>query len=336
MAKLLNSIPELIIVLKTIIVASRAVLIFFVMWLIIIYVFAVIFRQMTDGEDVGGKYFASVPAAMNTLLLEGVLPDSATIVTDLSEANPWCWPIIMFFIALATLTVMYLLIGVLVDVVSTVASAEKEAILTQFISGTLREALTIQGYDVSQDGQGISRDDFKNILQIPDIVQVIEGAGVDVVALCDMSDMIFDDVEKGGTGSNLDFVGVMDIVLNMRGTNPATVKDVKEQLRVLKVMMQDAVKSLQGKIHEEMKGLRSEILENSRNMDFDDTVSCRGFGTFRSEGERFTNTSMQSGFTTSFDGPSLGALIDMETGHDVPGSPDGEPVDLLLDPYEGS
>merc|ERR1719408_40524 len=69
MARILRMVPELVVLIKTIGVASRSVFFFFIFWLIIIYVFSVLFRQVTKGTDVGDLYFSTVPNAMNTLLL---------------------------------------------------------------------------------------------------------------------------------------------------------------------------------------------------------------------------------------------------------------------------
>merc|ERR1719440_643952 len=48
MVRLLRSVPELLIIIKGIHHASRSVMVFFTLYLIIIYVYAVIFRQLTE------------------------------------------------------------------------------------------------------------------------------------------------------------------------------------------------------------------------------------------------------------------------------------------------
>merc|ERR1712232_1179668 len=113
MVRLFRAVPELVVLMKGILVASRSVLVFFLLWIIIIYVFAVIFRQITDGDAIGDQYFETVPDAMNTLLLDGILPDTSQLVNDMAGANPILWPIVMFFILLSCVTIMYMLVGVL-------------------------------------------------------------------------------------------------------------------------------------------------------------------------------------------------------------------------------
>merc|ERR1719158_2635346 len=74
--------------------------------------------------------------------------------------------------------------------------------------------------------------DFDKFLIQPDVAMIIQDVGVDVVGLLDMADMIYEDKVKKGKG--LEFPDFIDVVLNMRGTNPSTVKDVKQQIRFMK------------------------------------------------------------------------------------------------------
>merc|ERR1719162_2644543 len=91
MARILRSVPELVVLLKGIGAASRSVCVFFLLWLIIIYIFAVVFRQITQGSDLEEAYFSSVPAGMNTLLLEAILPDNAALINMAGANNMLFW-----------------------------------------------------------------------------------------------------------------------------------------------------------------------------------------------------------------------------------------------------
>merc|ERR1712232_1034379 len=126
----------------------------------------------------GSKYFDNVPTAMNTLLVDGVLPDTSQIVHDLTEASPYYWPIIMAFVALASLTLMFMLIGVLVDVIGNVASTEKEAMTVSALAGELRSAMASLERDVNQP---LLKEDFQKLLIEHDIVRIIQQVGVDVM-----------------------------------------------------------------------------------------------------------------------------------------------------------
>ncbi|CAE8609430.1 unnamed protein product [Polarella glacialis] len=127
MAKLLRAMPELTIIVKGIGYAARSVAVFLILWIILIFVFAVVLRQLTAGSEIGDRYFESVPASMNTLFLEGIFPDTAHFVHDLHSGNKILWPFIVIFLLLASVTVMYMLVGVLVGVIHT-ARAQAEHI----------------------------------------------------------------------------------------------------------------------------------------------------------------------------------------------------------------
>jgi len=247
MARLLRSVPELMVLMKGVGAAARSVVVFLALWLIIIYVFGVLCRQLTDGDEIGNQYFRTVPEAMNTLLLDGLLPDNAPIVHAVTSASPILFPIWMIFILLACITLMYMLVGVLVDVVAVISCSEKESMTVGAVASELREAMENLGRDESST---MSRLEFQKLLMEPQIAKIVQGVGVDVVVLMDMSEIIFEDMEK--SGHEMTFHTFCDIVLNMRGHNVATVKDIKEHLRVTKAMIKESTSGPLAKVQTEL------------------------------------------------------------------------------------
>jgi len=245
-----------VILIKGIGAASRSVCVFFLLWLIIIYVFAVVFRQLADGSEVGDGYFGSVPEAMNTLLLRGILADKADLVNDVATDNAFFWCIMIFFIGLAGITVMYMLVGVLVDVVSVIAATEKEAMTVQLVANGLREKLEHLGRDTEAP---ITKYEFKHLISMPEIAAIIQDIGVDVVVLIDMADVLYDDPNIDPMG--LSFQAFVEIILNMRGNNEATVKDVKELVRVMKNLIKSSTTESLKSIRAEFAVIRNEIWE---------------------------------------------------------------------------
>ncbi|CAK9052209.1 Dual specificity protein phosphatase 9 [Durusdinium trenchii] len=123
--RLLRAVPELAIIVKAIGLSARSVTVFFALWLVLIYVFAITLRQLTSGTDFGQSYFSSVPDAMDTLLLDGILADYAPLAHAVPNGHPIEWILIIFFVLLASITIMYMLVGVLVEVVGALAHAEQ-------------------------------------------------------------------------------------------------------------------------------------------------------------------------------------------------------------------
>jgi len=130
---------------------------------------------------------------------------------------------------LAGVMLMFMLIGVLCEVVSAIASTEKEGILAGNVAGGLREAFVSLGMDHDAP---LSKRQFQELLYEPLIVDRLTDVGTDPVVLLDMSEVIFDSLDKDGQGMR--FEKFVDVVLSMRGHNTATVKDTTSQLLVIK------------------------------------------------------------------------------------------------------
>jgi hypothetical protein len=242
---------------------------------------------MMKETDVGEKYFKTVPEAMNNLLLDGMLPLYAPIVKDVSRENFLFWPVVMSFVLLASITVMNMLVGVLVEVVRTVADREREAMTVIHVTNELRKVMhhfieegcesgsssaffktfantksssraTLANID-AHEIPDMSRECFEEFLTSKGVISLLQDCGVDAVALLDSADMIFEEKEKNGK-QGLSFVDFVEIVLNMRGTNPATVKDVKEQVRVLTVRTKENAILSETKMTKLILKVRSDIM----------------------------------------------------------------------------
>jgi hypothetical protein len=258
MARLFKAMPELVILLKGIGVAARSVSVFFVLWVIIIYVFAILFRQLTEGDAIGDEYFRTVPDAMNTLLLDGILPETSDLVNELAHAKPFLWPIILFFVLFASVTLMYMLMGVLVDVVSAIACTEKEGMTVMLLASSLRAALEDMGRDTEAS---ISKIEFQELMVDKEIARICQSVDVDVVMCVDMVDVIFEAFDK--EGKDMKFAEFIDTLLKMRGHNTATVKDIKAQLKVIKQLVADNMNTLLKQIAGEFTQLRTELKEQA-------------------------------------------------------------------------
>lgn len=273
MAKLMHAVPELTIILKGIKLALRSVLVFFLFWAMVVYVFALILRQLTEGDSVGLQYFSNVPHSVNNLLLYGIIPDQRDLVDAATTVGAWMWPLIVCFFFFVSITIMYMLVGVLVDVMRVTSQTEKEGITITYLAQEFREKM--EQLSCNPD-EPISQFEFQKLLLEPEIALVLAGEGVDVIALVDSLDMIYEDVSKSGK-DGLDFAAAMDLILNMRGNNPATVKDVKEQLRIVKSLVKTSQFTIVDKMNSEfthmqslLKELREEALQREIQGELDE------------------------------------------------------------------
>ncbi|CAE7233177.1 NaCP60E [Symbiodinium microadriaticum] len=248
MARLLRSVPELLIIVRAIAIALRSVFFLMVLLLGLVYVFALLFSQLFDGKNqppgtLAHKSFGSLPQAMNTLLMAGALPDQSSLVEDAGAVHFLLYPLMLLYMLLASLTVMNMLVGILCEVVSVVSAVEKEEILLKSVKTHLKQLLLDAEADEDGDGS-ISRREFDKMLTNPTCVRTLNEVGVDVFALVDLADFIFEQKD------HLDFAAFMDAVLQLRGSNTATVKDIVDLQKLIVnhfKVMEDVIAELAGK-----------------------------------------------------------------------------------------
>merc|ERR1712125_301572 len=77
----------------------------------------------------------------------------------------------------------------------------------------------------------ISRATFEDLLTKPNAIKVIHQVGVDVIGLVDQTDFIFENDQE------LTFAEFFDLILKLRGSNTATVKDMVDLRKLLRTEM---------------------------------------------------------------------------------------------------
>eukprot|EP00929_Paragymnodinium_shiwhaense_P099130 TRINITY_DN6068_c0_g2_i1.p1 TRINITY_DN6068_c0_g2~~TRINITY_DN6068_c0_g2_i1.p1 ORF type:complete len:712 (+),score=123.61 TRINITY_DN6068_c0_g2_i1:150-2285(+) len=247
MVKLMQAIPELLIMIKGIAAASRSVFFTLCLLAVVIYIFGIAFRLLTNGTALGSTHFPSVPGSMASLLLLGTLPDMAPIVEACSAENILLGALVLTFILIGSLTVMNMLVGVLVEVVSVVAALEKEQMDAAFVKSSLLGILDIQGIDISEN-KNLSKAEVEALVLSPAAARVLGEVGVDVVSLVDFVDFIYDEVAKD---DELSFVSLFELILQLRGTNTATVRDIVD----LRRFVSQSSKQLQEQLSDIARGV---------------------------------------------------------------------------------
>merc|ERR1719272_350308 len=124
------------------------------------------------------------------------------------------------YIGLAGLTVMNMLIGVLCEVVSAVADKERDDIRTENLLEKMKEVITKLDADANQM---ISYREFTEIMGMPEALAALEAVGVNAVGIVDFAELFF---FEGGQPVELTFEAFMEVVLDLRESNTATVKDL--------------------------------------------------------------------------------------------------------------
>merc|ERR1712232_558932 len=106
MAKLMRALPELLILIKGIIIATRTVFFTLFLLMLIIYVYAVLFTLLCKEDPELKGNFGAMKLSMVTLLIAGAFPDLEDIMGMIMERSVIYWFLFVSFVLLASLTVM--------------------------------------------------------------------------------------------------------------------------------------------------------------------------------------------------------------------------------------
>lgn len=224
LVRMLRSMPELMILVKGMVTATKTVIYVLALLFIVLYVFAIALVQLASGTDYGDAHFAHVGLAMFSLLMHGTfLDDLAAFCTDIrayNDVQSWvCMCLVLLVICLSTV-LLNMLVGVLCEVVDAVAAHEKEETLT--VNARDKMGRLVQELDTNGD-RTISHRELKQILEYPEALTNLQDIGVDPVSIIDFADLFF---LRDGETVDLPFKDFMDFVLDLRGTNILAVKDI--------------------------------------------------------------------------------------------------------------
>jgi len=223
-----------------------------------------------------------LPDTMWTLLLSGAFLDSpAKCANNLMEVSVPLAFVFILFVILAAFLLLNMLVGLLCEVVNAVTSVEKERITVAYVKCKLMGVL--QSLDT--DGNGtISKDEFNQMLNIPEAVQALTELGVDVPNLLSLSDHLFeapDAFQKVGTcltkntgdsspdssgilveeSEQMTFADFLEMVIRLRSTNKPSVLDIVD----LRKLILDSQKNVHKGI-DALEGTGHELLSQIQNM----------------------------------------------------------------------
>jgi len=248
----LRALPDLMILLKGLLAAVRSVFFTFCLLLLVIYIFAIAIKQLSDETYMGSKYFNGVPKSMYTLFVRGaLLDDIAVLVEEVFDESPIVAGLLMMFILAASVTIMNMLVGVLCQVVTTVAAVEKEEMTVGIFESKLRAVA--ERLDQNHDGN-ISMEEFCLILHDPAAAKALQAVGVDPVGLIDYADCIFE-TEDGSANKDLSFGQFIEVVLDLRGACTATVKNVIDLRKYMHSMSRQTQTRLEERLERIEEGL---------------------------------------------------------------------------------
>jgi len=274
--RMLRSLPELMILIKGMVTAMTSVLYVMGLLVMLTYVFAIAFTQLTVGTLAGELFFANIGLSMYSLLIHATfMDDLAAFANELKTDELWyCLVLAIIFIFLASLTLMNMLVGVLCEVVSAVAVTEKEECLSFKMVETMKHVL--EKLDTNED-KHISYKEFTAIVSDPEALECFKDVGVDPMICLDFADLFF---FADGEPTELSFEEFIDVVMNLRESNEAKVQDIyniwhqiqsyrQQDQESMQRTLESTTTKLEMKIeekHDRLQGLMEDVFQELRSI----------------------------------------------------------------------
>jgi voltage-gated sodium channel len=226
--KLLHAAPEIAVLIKGMLAASRSVLVTMLLLVFLLCVFGLVCRTQAKSDTyLEDLYFGSVGQSMWTLFLHGTLLDSVSVPMNiLKERNVGMCIIFTVFVFLSNLTVMNMLIGILCDVVARVKVEETDRDERHQLRSALSKML--ECYDFNHNGL-LEEKEFVLLMENPDIIEILKKFGTDVGGLLTLSSIVFADCTGLSKAGSLSFDEFLDLAARLKGDHSARVTDVVEQ-----------------------------------------------------------------------------------------------------------
>jgi len=209
------------IMIKGIIKATASVSYTLGLLLLITYVFSIALVQLSNGTEMKEEFFRSVPLGVYSLVIYATFLDDLSYFGDRVKAESTaCLILCTRFVILASMTVMNMLVGVLCEVISAVAVEEKESMITDKVYEKFGEFC--EKLDTNVNGL-ISWTEFQQLAVLPDAIEALESVNIDPIGMIDFAeDFFFDD----GQFKELSFPQFMDMLLDLRGGQDASLRDI--------------------------------------------------------------------------------------------------------------
>jgi len=215
-----RSMPVLLTFIDGMVKGVKAVATSMVLLIGVIYIFAILFTQLLGDTPPFQSSFGTVLTSMHFLFLTALCSIDKNFIIQMLDAGWMCWLIWLFFILVANLTIMRMLTGVILSLVQDVNGQNKD-------HGRKLEMMRAICTMVDQNNDDrISREEFKNLANHPDLMERLIESGVD------LGFFVKTMLEEWPEGD--EDVPVTHMVTQMfkcRGSNPATLEDMLKQNR---------------------------------------------------------------------------------------------------------
>jgi len=245
--------PEVMTLMKGFLAAIRSVFFTMLLLIVLVYVFAIIFKTQSVGDPELESIFPDVFRAAWVLILQGVFMDGPTQVLDQIKVNSYSLTAVFFvFIILSSFTIMNMLIGILCNVIAQVSDNDANEALEARFRASLLTLLEVHDKDGDQQ---LHSDEFDLFVNNPEVITLLKRNDVNANDLRQLKTVLYEQAiapDKSNRSSmstrwknsdQLHFEDFVKAVLRLRGANTATVSDivnVRDYLRIRLDELQEA------------------------------------------------------------------------------------------------
>mmetsp|Transcript_17458 Transcript_17458/g.30330 ORF Transcript_17458/g.30330 Transcript_17458/m.30330 type:complete len:386 (+) Transcript_17458:534-1691(+) len=216
-ARIVRYMPELLILIKGLLVASKSVFFALVLFLLVTYVFSIALLSLSEETELQ-EFFPSMSTAMLRLVVSAAMPDQEAFFYSVAVESWVMGTLVMVFILLGSLILLNMLVGILVEAVQTVAAMEHEQIHVDFAEHVLHELLQDEAGRIGDNI--ISEGEYSRLMARPETSAALSRLGVDILSAREYGKLLFEE------GLTVTFPQFMESILTLRGSNHSTVKDI--------------------------------------------------------------------------------------------------------------
>jgi len=241
LARVFHHLPELMVIVRGLGRALRAILVVIVLIGLTIYVAAMVFTVLLEGSALGREHFTTVGTSMATLMLDCTLSGArgTALMRAAWDVHPLFGMLVLFFVLVSNITMLGVLTGLLVQTVKTVAEVEKEEKSVRMLVRAMEDlwSYMLRG-DTDDDGK-IDMGEFSNVMKLKETARVMAALDVDVEGLASVSAFVF-----GQNQSRLGRKDFLQMVLDVRSSKKATVKDHIETRKFTQAALRETFKNV--------------------------------------------------------------------------------------------
>eukprot|EP00929_Paragymnodinium_shiwhaense_P003056 TRINITY_DN10345_c0_g1_i1.p1 TRINITY_DN10345_c0_g1~~TRINITY_DN10345_c0_g1_i1.p1 ORF type:complete len:634 (+),score=116.42 TRINITY_DN10345_c0_g1_i1:66-1967(+) len=267
MAKAMRAMPELMIMIKGILTGLRSVAASLILLGSFTYLFAILFRQLA-ADTTAGEHFATVPESAYALFVQSCLPDNGDFMNMLFFEHWYLGCLFVFFMGIASMTIMNMLIGVMCEVMRVVSDDKQNQLLREKMIHVLRRKLQEDGNDVDHIEHHLMKEDLLNVLDDHDVVQALQKLHVDVLALVEDADVLFDGTDNQGL-SFQEFTEVIVMFHDSQGATYRAMSGIRKRLNIVSEEVSGVgarVKHMSHTVGQDLKDLQRTLDEVQREV----------------------------------------------------------------------